>query len=275
MGGEGPNVRLSFVTESPSTRRRPTEQEREATRLTTAIVATLGRVVRSGRQRKRLTQGELADLVGVDQTRISQIELGRGDGAPLGLWVALGVALDQPLAASFSRPLGETREPPDAGHLAIQEHLLGLARRAGRTAFFELPTRPADPSRSIDVCVRDPRHRVLIVEEAWNTFGDIGGAIRSMHKKQAEAQSLAATMDDGRPYEVVSVWVVRASATNRALIHRYPEVFASAFPGSSRAWVYALTSNAMPPADAGLVWSDPANARIFEWRRPMDRTKTR
>src|SRR4029079_9881134 len=101
------------------------------------------------RQRKRLTQGELADLVGVDQTRISQIELGRGDGAPLGLWVALGVALDQPLAASFSRPLGETREPPDAGHLAIQEHLLRLAPRTGGTAFFDLPTRPPAPPLSL------------------------------------------------------------------------------------------------------------------------------
>ena len=258
------------MTHSTPTRHRPTAKERETQRLTTAIVATLGRGVRSGRERKRLTQDELADLVGVDQTRISQIELGRGSGAPLGLWVALGLALDQPVAVSFSRPLGETRHPADAGHLAMQEHLLGLARRAGRTVFFELPTRPAEPSRSIDVCVRDARHRVLIIEEVWNTFGDVGAAIRSTHRKEAEAADLAAIIDDGPPYRVASVWVVRASATNRALIHRYPEVFASAFPGSSRAWVRALTSNAMPPADAGLVWADPASARIFEWRRSSD-----
>ena len=50
--------------------------------------------------------------------RISQIELGRGEGAPLSLWIAIGQALDQPLAVSFTRPFGETRQPADAGHLA-------------------------------------------------------------------------------------------------------------------------------------------------------------
>ena len=165
-------------------------------------------MVRSGRKRKNITERELSDLVGVDQTRISQIELGKGEGAPLSLWIAIGLALDQPLAVAFSRPLGEPREPSDVGHLAMQERLLALARATGRSATFELPTRPSDPSRSIDVCVRDPRHRVLIIEEAWNTFADVGAASRSTARKRAEAADLAATIDDGAPYRVASVWVV-------------------------------------------------------------------
>jgi transcriptional regulator with XRE-family HTH domain len=223
--------------------------------------------VRSSRERKHLSQDELAAFVDVDQTRISQIELGHGEGAPLSLWIALGQALDQPLAVSFTRPLGETRQPADAGHLEMQEHLFRLARQTGRAATFELPTRPADPSHSIDVCVRDVRHRVLIIEEAWNTFGDIGAAIRSTHRKEAEAADLAATIDDDPAYRVATVWVVRSSATNRALVRRYPEVFASTFSGSSRAWARALTSSASPPAEPGLVWADPVNERIFEWRK--------
>ena len=93
-----------------------------------AMAATLGLGVRSGRERLRLTQEDLADRVGVDQTRISQIEVGKGSGAPLGLWVAIAAALDRPLAVSFSRPLGEMRQPSDAGHLAMQEYLLSLAQ---------------------------------------------------------------------------------------------------------------------------------------------------
>ena len=85
------------------------------------MTTTLGRGVRSGRERLGLTQDDLAFQVGVDQTRISQIELGKGGGAPLSLWVAIAAALDQPLAVSFTRPLGETRKPVDAGHLAMQE----------------------------------------------------------------------------------------------------------------------------------------------------------
>ena len=215
----------------------------------------------------RITQRELSDRVGVDPTRISQIELGRGEGAPLSLWIAIGVALDQPLAVSFTRPLGEMRGPSDAGHLAMQERLLTLAKMTGRTATFELPTRPADPSRSIDVCVRDARNRVLIVEEAWNTFGDVGAAARSTARKRAEAADLAATIDDGAPYRVASVWVVRPSATNRSLLARFPGIFSAACPGSSRSWMHALTSADAPPEAPGLVWLDPSSGRVTEWRR--------
>lgn len=267
MAGEVPDVRLWFMSEPLRTRRRSTEAIREAERLSLAIALALGRGVRVGRERLGITQATLAARVEVDQSRISQIERGLGRGVPLELWVALGVALGSPLAISFTRPLGEPREPADAGHLAMQERLLELARATGRTASFELPTRPADPSRSIDVCVRDARRRVLLVQEAWNTFGDLGAAVRTTNRKTAEATDLAATLDDGTPYRVATVWIVRSSAANRALVARYPHIFRSAFPGSSRSWARALTSGATPPHEPGFVWLDPTSGRISEWRR--------
>ena len=267
MASEALDVRLSFMTQPGSTRDRPTDLTREAARLTGAIADSLGQAVRSGRKRMRMTERELAGRVGVDQTRISQIELGMGEGAPLSLWIAIGVALGQPLAVAFSRPLGETREPRDAGHLAMQERLLMLARETGRTASFELTTRPIHPARSIDVCFRDARHRVLIIAEAWNTFRDIGAAARSTARKRGEAADLAATIDDGPSYRVASVWVVRPSAANRALVAKYPAIFAAACRGTSRGWTRALTSAAAPPTAQGLVWLDPATGRITESRR--------
>jgi len=251
-----------------SIRRRPTETFREAARLADAVAVALGQGVRAGRKRLRMTQAGLAVRVGVQQSWISRIELGHGRAAPLDLWIKLGVSLGQPLAVSFTRPLGETRQPADAGHLDMQEHLLRLASATRRTASFELPTRPADPSRSIDVCTRDAHHRVLIVAEAWNTFGDVGAAIRATHRKEAEATDLAATTDDGPPYRVATVWVVRDGAANRSIIGRYPEIVRAAFPGSSRAWARALTSGTAPPTHAGLVWYDPATRQIHEWRSP-------
>lgn len=265
--GEGPHVRLRGMIDTPSARRRPTGTIREASRLSDAVAVALGHGVRAGRKRRRLTQAELAERVGVQQSWISRIELGHGHAVALELWVRIGLVLGQPLAVSFTRPLGEARQPVDAGHLRMQEYLLGLARTTGRVATFELPTRPSDPSRSIDVCVRDARNHVLIVEEAWNTFGDLGSAIRSTHRKIAEAADLAATIDDGLPWRVATVWVVRISATNHALVTRYPEILGGAFPGSSRAWVKALTSDVAPPSGPGVVWFDPAMGRLHEWRR--------
>jgi transcriptional regulator with XRE-family HTH domain len=270
MAGEDPDVSIPRMNPVIPSRKRPTDTSREAQRLTRSIADALGRSIREGRQRRGVSQGELATRVRVHQSSISRIERGAGHGVPLEVWVAIGAALGRPLAISLTRPLGEQRQPHDAGHLAMQERLLALARATGRTATFELPTQPADPSHSIDVCVRDTRHRVLIIEETWNTFGDVGAAVRSTHRKAAEAADLAATIDGGPPYRVASVWVVRPSAANRTLIARYPAVFASVCPGPSRVWAHALTGGGDPPNGQGLVWLDPASGRISEWRRSRE-----
>lgn len=224
---------------------------RDAVRLTDAIAANLGQAVRTGRRESGMSQAQLAERIDVHQSWVSRIEMGRGGSAGLDVWIAIRAALGRPLAMALSRPLGEARRSVDAGHLEIQEHLLSLARTTGRAAAFELPTRPADPRHSIDVCVRDTRNRVLIVEEARNTFSDLGAALRSTRRKEAEAADLAATIDGGDPFRVASVWVVRESAANRALVARYPQIILSGFPGSSRSWLRALTSTAPPPIAQG------------------------
>lgn len=245
----------------PRRRTRSTELERETARRTATISSALGREVRSGRRTRHLTQASLGARIDRCQSEVSEIERGQGGRIPLETWIAIGVALDRPLAVSFSRPLGEPRGPADAGHLQIQEHLLRLARATGRPGTFELPTRPTDPLRSTDVGIRDPGRRVRILAECWNTFGDIGAATRATHRKHAEA---AATWPDDR---IASVWVVRTSAANRSLIARYPHIIDASFPGSSRRWIRALVDGDEPPMEPGLVWFDPATDRLTEWRR--------
>ncbi|HSL32041.1 MAG TPA: helix-turn-helix transcriptional regulator [Candidatus Limnocylindrales bacterium] len=237
-----------------------------------ALAATLGGGLRQARRHIKLTQTELASKVGLSQSRYSEVERGLGAALPLDTWVSLGIAIERPLAVSFSRPTGEDRIV-DAGHLAMQELLLRLARETGRRATFELATRPAEPWRSTDVGVRDDTHRVLILEEAWNTFGDVGAARRSTSRKHAEAERLAIAIGGDRPYRVASVWIVRATEANRGLISRYPAVFASACPGSSLDWVRALVDGDAPPEAIGLVWCDPIAGSVFAWRRRRPQEK--
>jgi hypothetical protein len=201
----------------------------------------------------------LAGQIGVSVARLSEIERGLGARAPLDTWVSLGVALGRPIAVSFSRPLAIA--PIDAGHLEIQEFVLRIARLTGRPGTFELPTRPDDPSHSTDVGIRDARHRARILVECWNTFGDLGAAVRATRRKEQEA---AATWPDDR---VATVWIVRATAANRALIGRYPAIVDAAFPGSSRRWVQALTAGGTPPQRPGFVWYDASTDRLTERRR--------
>lgn len=236
-----------------------------------AIVATLGGVVRMERRRRHLSQAELGQRVGVCASHISRIERGLGVRIPFEVWVALGLVLGRPLAVAFSRAL-EIGEPADAGHLQLQELAISLARRHGWHTSFELPTRPADPSCSVDVVARDDSGRRMHLWECWNRFGDLGAAARSTTRKVVEAEALAATAglpgDGGAPFMVCSCWLVRPTAANRALLRRYPGILRSRFPGSSLLWARAIESGCAPPAEPGIVWCDPAAGRIVpvRWR---------
>jgi hypothetical protein len=59
---------------------------------------------------------------------------------------------------------------------------------------------------------------------------------------------------------------MRDVARNRALIRRYPEIVASAFPGSSSGWLRAFTNGSPPPSEPGLIWCDSRATRLFARR---------
>jgi transcriptional regulator with XRE-family HTH domain len=235
----------------------------EAERTMTERKLALGREVRAARRRRGWTQSELARRAGVGRLVVGRIERGttRLDVDAL---VRVALALGRRLEVGFARDRLEG--PLDAGHLAVQELVLRVARASGMTTAFELPDRPSDPIRSIDVALTRPKDHIVIVCECWNTIGDIGAAARSTARKVADAAAMAAGRW-GSDASATSVWVVRATAMNRALVARYREVFERRFPSSSRAWVDALVRGSRPPMEPGLVWCDVGATRLVEWRR--------
>ena len=242
-----------------------TQLAADAERRTREQCARLGGEIKSGRTSRRLTQQQLGGRVGLARQSISRAERGHGEGLTLDAWQRIGLALERPLVISLQRPT--TGETADAGHLAMQELVLRLGRAAGYALRFELATRPAEPWRSADVGLEDPARKRLVLVECWNTIGDVGAAARSSDRKRSEAEALA-TSRWGDAGAVGVVWLVRATARNRALVARYPEVFSARFPGSSARWVQALVEGALAPREAGLVWCDVAATRVFAWRRP-------
>jgi len=251
--------------------KRASELATEARRRNLEQLAALGGEIQAARLRRRWTQQQVADLAGISRSAESSLERGFGGGQSLDTWQRVALAVGRPLIAKLQRdPLEETA---DAGHLAMQELVLRLGRRCGYRALFELATRSTEPWRSTDVGLRDDRRRVLVLCECWNSFGDIGAAARSATRKVHEAEALAVAIGGERPYRVASCWIVRDTRRNRELVRRYPEVFASRFPGSSRSWVAALTPTADgssppgPPDEPGLIWCDRDASRVFAWRR--------
>ena len=227
--------------------------------------ARIGSDIQTIRARRGLTRSQLAFRAGLGRMVESRIE--RGVTNPdLDALQRIAMALDRPLLVQFGGR--DPNEPPaDAGHLAMQELVLRVGRRAGYEGSFELPTKPNEPWRSADIGLADPREQRLIHVECWNTIGDIGAAARSSARKQVELADLAIARW-GTSASTGLVWVVRATAPNRALVGRYPEIFASRFPGSSLGWVDVLVRGAPSPGQPGLVWCDVSATRLFAWRRP-------
>ncbi len=248
-------------------RRKRVELAAEARRRNLEQLARLGGEIRASRRRRQISQSTFADVVGVAQSTISRLERGFGGSLSVDLWQRVFLALGRRL--NIDAPRDPREEPADAGHLAMQELVLRLGRTAGYAGSFELSTRAAEPRRSTDVGLRHDVGRRLILVECWNTFGDVGAAARSTTRKLAEAVELAVALGGERSYRVGGCWVVRASERNRQLIGRYPELFASRFPGSSERWVRAITQGAEPPLEPGLVWCDASSTRIFAWRQGL------
>ena len=250
--------------------RTATSIQTESATETKRIAATLGGEARTTRRRSRRTQAQAAEAAGISRARYADIERGEGDRAPLDLWVRIGLAIDRPLAVSFSRDI-DPAELADAGHLAAQELALRLLSAGGsgrgRQASFEAPTRPSDPSRSADICIRDDARRTIVIAEIWNRLDDLGAAARATSRKVADAEALAVVAGgDGPAYRVVVGWLLVDTAANRRLVARYPAILRARFPGSSIDWVRALTDGTDPPAEPAIAWVDVRAGRLVPMR---------
>ena len=223
----------------------------------------LGGEIRVIRRRRGWTQEALATRADLERSLISRAERGLGP-FDLDTLERIAIGLGIPLNLEFGRD--PKADVADAGHLAMQELVLRLGRANGYIGGFELPTKPMEPWRSIDVVLADESRRRVICVECWNTIGDIGAAVRASVRKAADLDALAAGRF-GENMRVGLVWVVRATARNRGLVAQYPHVFGARFTGSSTRWVAALTDGKDPPAEPGLVWCDLAATRLFAWRK--------
>jgi transcriptional regulator with XRE-family HTH domain len=237
---------------------RRSEARISGARLSANLVASAGIEVRESRRRRRLTQSALAQRVGISQARLAEIEAGDGRGAPLEVWFAIAQALGRYLRFEFARD--PQADVADAGHLAIQELVIRVAKAAGWEVQLEAKSRAWESNHSIDVRLVDRSQSQVVIVECWNTFGELGAAARSSNAKVRDEEQAGQA-------KVSLVWVVRDTKANRGLIARYPQAFEARLPGSSQQWLMALTMRSRPPTQPGLIWCDVGSTRLFARRR--------
>lgn len=211
-----------------------------------AIAANLGRDTRSTRRKRRLTQQQLGERVGLGQSQISYLERGFGSRTSIESWVAIGIALDRPIAIGFGRDI--VRPLADAGHIDAQELGARLARGGGWLVTVEAVDDELAPSGHTDLRLTGNRDIALV--EIWNRLDDLGAAMRSSDRKLVVVRR-------GAPGRVVqSVWLLVDTAANREIVRRYPAVLGARFRGSSSRWVRAITKGESVPPEAGVAWID-------------------
>lgn len=226
------------------------------------LARRLGVALREARLHLRLSQRQVATWAGVSQSWVSLMERGRGAGASLETWASVTAAVDEQLVAYLERAPGASR-PRDHAHLRGQELVIRTARSGG---WLPLPEAPLDPtaqrSRSVDVLLARGGGMEVAVVEIWDWFDDVGAAMRSLDGKIAAAGGSA---NEGR--QAGGLWVVRGTRRNHLLAAELHALFGAKFPGSSSAWLRALTDPGIPmPHENGLVWVDVDATRLIRVR---------
>jgi transcriptional regulator with XRE-family HTH domain len=87
----------------------------------------VGGQVRAARMHASLTQRQVEDLTGIDQTVISRLENGKGSNMPLGRFAALLISIDAEIrpaerrVPSWMAPMLILDDEPDTGRGVDQE----------------------------------------------------------------------------------------------------------------------------------------------------------
>jgi hypothetical protein len=164
--------------------------------------------------------------------------------------------------------------PRDAVHLRNQELVLRVASGGGCRGVPEQAL-DADLARSRhgDVVLSRLRASAAMQEvcliEVVDWVADAGESVRDFQRRVAALDRYAVARM--RPADTVpqsgGCWLLRATRRNRELVDEHRHFFRGRFPGSSRAWVAALTDPAAPmPAEPALLWVDVGGTRIFASR---------
>lgn len=248
-------------------RRTPTQVASD--RRADEIATYLGRALRDARRTSRKTQAEVSSIAGVSRSLISEMERGYGASVSLAVWTRVARAANTDLRAYLEHATA-TDQPRDAVHLRAQELIVRAAAKGGWRAQPERAI-DLDPGRSRFGDLVLTRATDLALVEVFDWLEDVGDAFRSWDRRLATVENRAIALAppgiDATSLRTSGLWVLRATRTNRRLVADHRALFQARFPGSSAAWLGALTDPARPmPQTPALLWIAVSGDRLFPAR---------
>jgi transcriptional regulator with XRE-family HTH domain len=243
---------------------RRTPAQGRADRASADLANKLGRMLKDGRARMRLTQQRAADAAGISRGRWADLEGGRDALATVMTLNRAAFAIGGGLDA-WIKETSAADQPRDAVHLRHQELIIRLGLGGGWKALpEEMIDREARTSRAADVLLdrtAPDGTEEYALWDVWDWFPDVGGPVRDFSRRLEAVERYAVARMRGLEATLPRVsgcWVVRATARNRRLI---------AEPGSGHAWLAALIQTGAPlPKEPALIWVAVNGERLFPAR---------
>jgi transcriptional regulator with XRE-family HTH domain len=194
----------------------------------------IGLSLRALRIRRRLTQSDLAAMVGLSRSAIARIERGHADRATVRTIVRVASAL----GASVSIRIlwhGEALDRLlDAAHADLTDLILRLMRDSGWELATEVSFNIRGERGVIDVLAFHPATGALLVIEVKSVVPDLQGMLGTLDRKVRIATDLARE----RRWRVTTVsrlLVFPDDRTARRRVERHTAIFAAALPARTPA----------------------------------------
>jgi len=209
---------------------------------------TITRALRAIRRRKRWSQRQLGQRIGISQSEMSRRERGSLESCSvpeLEQWAtALGAHLTLDLRVDGERPL------TDARHAAVQNWIVKLLRAAGWIVEAETSFNHYGDRGRIDVLGYHPTLRILLVIEIKSRLDDAQDLLGRLDVKRRIAPKIAA--ERGWPIAaVVPMIVFREDRSTRRRLSDHQGLFAS-FELRARA-ATAWLRHPHQPSPAGII----------------------
>lgn len=209
---------------------------------------TIVRALRAVRRRKRWSQQQLGQRLGISQSEMSRWErssLDRCSVPELEQWAtALNAHLVLDLRVDGERPL------TDARHAEVQSWIIGLLRGAGWIVEAESSFNHYGDRGRIDVLAYHPALRILLVIEIKTRLDDAQDLLGRLDIKRRIAPKVAA--ERAWPIAaVVPMLVFRENRTTRRRLSAHEALFAplSLRARAATAWL----RHPHPPTPSGIV----------------------
>jgi len=225
------------------------------------IRVTFARLCRETRTRRRLTQQQLADIVGVSRGHIANLEGGLAN-PPLALVERIANALEIEIELVVRAPLiiGNGRQR-DLVHARCSAYSDRRLRGSGWLTAREVEIVHGRSHGWIDMLAFDPKTATLLVVEIKTRLDDLGAVERQLGWYERSAFEVAIRLG-WRPRRVVSWLLVLASDEVEDVLRTNRELMGRAFPVRARAMTRLLEGGGgLPISGRGVALIDPASKR--------------